>query len=112
MTNKTINTTLTQLALSDFDLAEPDKPLSEPELLAYIAEAIAYMMEHKMDFLMSLLYRLDVAEDKIAIAFLPGNPEPANIALARFVIERQKQRVITKQTFKEQNPSNWNWDLE
>ncbi len=112
MTNKTKNTTLAQLALSDFNLVEPDKPLSEQELLDYLAEAIAYMMEHKMDFLMSLLYRLDIAEDKIAIAFLPGNSEPANIALARTVLDRQKLRVATKQAYREQSPSNWDWDLD
>ena len=100
------------LILRDFELAEPDKPLSDEEMIAYLADAIAYMMEHRMDFLMSLLYRLDVSEGKIAFAMLPGNPLPANRALALAVWERQKQRIATKKSYSEQNPSNWDWDLD
>lgn len=81
-------------------------------MIDYLADAIAYMMEHRMDFLMSLLYRLDVSESKIAYAMLPGNPLSANIALAQAVWERQKQRIATKKAFSEQNPTKWDWDLE
>jgi hypothetical protein len=59
-----------------------------------------------------LLYRLDVAEDKINRALMPGNSEDANIALARLVIDRQKKRIATKRAYREQHPTNWNWDLE
>lgn len=112
MTNKTENSTATQLVLRDFELVSPNKTLSEAELLEYLSDAIGYMMEHKIDYLMSLLYRLDIAEDKIANAILPGNTEAANMALAKIVWERQKQRVATKQAFREQNPSQWNWEME
>lgn len=112
MTNKTENSTTTQLILSDFELALPNKTLTEAELLEYLSDAIAYMMEHRMDFLMSLLYRLDIAEDKIANALLPGNEDPANVALAKIVWERQKLRAATKQAFREQNPTQWNWEME
>jgi hypothetical protein len=112
LTNNTTNTAATQLILSDFELNVPKEPLSEEELLDYLSDAIAYMMEHRMDFLMSLLYRLDVAENKIAQAIMPGNDEPAHRALATAVLERQKQRMATKQAFREQNPSNWNWEMD
>jgi hypothetical protein len=103
---------ITQLILQDFGLAKSEKPFSEQEILDYLAEAIAYMIEHKMDFLLSLLYRLDVSEQKIAFALMPGNSEPANIALAKLVWERQKQRVATKHAYPVQNPLNWSWDDE
>ncbi len=102
----------TQLILRDFGLAEPVKPFNEQEMLDYLADAISYMIEHKMDFLLSLLYRLDVSEQKIAHALMPGNNEPANRALAALVWERQKQRVATKQAYPVQNPSEWSWDDE
>ena len=98
------------MILRDFELAEPKTELSEQELLDYLADAIGYMIEHKMDFLLSLLYRLDVAERKINEALMPGNPEDANIALAKLVLERQKQRVATKRAYREKNPTNWDWD--
>jgi hypothetical protein len=86
--------------------------LNEEEMLSYLGDAISYMIEHKLDFLLSLLYRLDVDENKIRQALLPGNPVQANIALAQLVWERQKQRVATKQHFRKQNPTNWDWDME
>ena len=110
--NNSDNKEVTELVLRDFELAEPKNSLTDKEMLDYLAEAIAYMIEHRMDFLLSLLYRLDISENKIASALMPGNEEPANIALAHLVWERQKQRVATKQAYRVQNPSNWNWDIE
>ena len=109
--NNAVNET-TALILRDFELQTPAAPMSEAELLAYVAEAIGYMIEHKLDFLLSLLYRLDVSEAKINAALSFGTEEPANLALARLVLERQKQRVATKQAYREQNPTTWNWDFE
>jgi hypothetical protein len=102
----------TALVLRDFELLAPEKTMTEEDMIQYLADAIGYMIEHKMDFLLSLLYRLDVDEHKINRALMPGNPIPANIALAHLVWNRQKQRIATKKAFREQNPSNWDWDLE
>ena len=102
----------TALIVRDFELTTPDKEMTEAELLAYLADVIAYMIDKKLDYLLSLLYRLDVSEKKINQALMPGNVEDANVALARLVIERQKQRMATKRVYREQNPTNWNWDLE
>ena len=106
------NAETTALIVRDFELTTPEKPMMEAELLNYLADVIAYMIEKRLDYLLSLLYRLDVAEDKINRALMPGNAEEANVALARLVIERQKRRIATKRAHREQNPSNWNWDLE
>lgn len=103
---------ITALIVRDFELADPNKPLDESAMLAYLSEVISYMIENKLDYLLSLLYRLDVDERKINRALLPGNPTPANEALAKLVWERQKQRVETKRLYREQNPSKWNWDIE
>ena len=112
MTEYSDNNETTALILRDFELAAPQKEMTEQELLDYLAEAIEYMIEHKMDFLLSLLYRLDVSERKINDALSPGNMEAANIALAKLVLERQKLRVATKQAYREKNPSSWNWDID
>ena len=106
------NAETTALIVRDFELETPENPMSEAKLLAYLADVIGYMIEKKLDYLLSLLYRLDVSESKINHALMPGNPEDANVALARLVIERQKQRIATKRAYREQNPSNWNWDLD
>ena len=108
----TENAETTALIVRDFELTAPDKPMTVAELLAYLADVIGYMIEKRLDYLLSLLYRLDVSEKKINHALMPGNTEDANVALARLVIERQKQRIATKKAYREQHPSNWNWDLE
>ena len=112
MTEYSANNETTALILRDFELDEPKTALTEQELLEYLAEAIGYMIEHKLDFLLSLLYRLDVSEQKINYALLPGNEDDANIALAKLVLERQKLRVATKRAYREKHPNTWNWEMD
>ncbi len=106
------NAETTALIVRDFELTTPEKPMTEAELLNYLADVIAYMIENRLDYLLSLLYRLDVAEDKINRALMPGNAEDAIVSVARLVIVRHKRRFATKNAYQDQNPSNWNWDLE
>ena len=87
-------------------------PGSEDELLALLAERIAEMLEQRPDYLMSLLYRLDVLEKKIVPVMHPDAPEPANWGLARLVLERQKERIETKRTVKPEpleGLEGWEW---
>ena len=112
MTDFSENKETTALILRDFELIDPEKEMTEAELLDYLAAAIDYMIEHKLDFLLSLLYRLDVSEQKINEALLPSNKEDANIALAKLVLDRQKLRVATKRAYREKNPSNWDWEMD
>lgn len=87
-------------------------PGSEQELLALLAERIAEMLEQRPEYLMSMLYRLDVLEEKIHPVMRPDAPEPANWGLARLVLERQKQRLETKKTVKPEpleGLEGWEW---
>jgi hypothetical protein len=79
---------------SGLDLAfTEDTPYEQ--LCAYIR----WLMEYKMDFLLSLMYRLDITESSIKKALHPGNPEePAN-TLANLIIERQLNRIETKKKY-------------
>ena len=112
MTDFSADNETTALILRDFELSDPQKEMTEAELLDYLAAAIGYMIEHKLDFLLSLLYRLDISERKINEALLPGNKEEANTALAKLVLDRQKLRVATKRAYRDKNPSNWNWEMD
>ncbi len=87
-------------------------PGSEQELLALLAERIAEMLERRPEYLMSMLYRLDVPEEKIHPVMHPDAPEPANRGLARLVLERQKERIETKRTVKSkplEGMKDWEW---
>jgi hypothetical protein len=97
------------LVRAPFELEAAD-PATEEDLLALLAERIAEMLERRPDYLMSLLYRLDVLEKKIRPVLDPAAPEPAHIGLARLVLERQKQRLETKRNIKpEKLGEDWEW---
>ncbi|MEK7257215.1 MAG: hypothetical protein AAB316_20845 [Bacteroidota bacterium] len=92
------------LILREFEIVPPgDEAPSEEELFQHLCDRIAWLIEHNMEYLLSLLYRNDVDEGKIHFALSPLAPEPANVGLARLVLERQKQRVATKRQFGKQD---------
>lgn len=100
------------LVREPFELENAPPPASEEELLALLADRIAEMLERRPEYLMSLLYRLDVLEKKIAPVMRPDAPEPANWGLARLVLERQKERAETKRTVKPEpleGLEGWEW---
>lgn len=86
--------------LEDFDLIGTEQLAGENELLAVLAQRIGEMLEGQPDYLMSLLYRLDVREEKLRPVMDPYAEEPVNFGLARLVLERQKQRAETKRSVK------------
>ncbi len=101
-----------QLIIKEFELLSPeaDAP-SEEELFQLLCDRISWMIEHNMEYLMSLLYRNDVLEHKILDALSPGNPDPANVALAKLVMERQRQRLATKKQYGNQCSEEVDEDL-
>lgn len=89
------------LLLNTFEV-EAEKISENPdEIFQQLTLQIAWMIEHKMDFLLSLLYRLDVSEEKINLALAPQSPLPADQALALLILERQKQRMETKERYRQ-----------
>jgi hypothetical protein len=100
------------LVTGHFNLPDTTSVVQEEELILILAEKIGEMLEHQPEQLMSLLYRLDVLEEKIRPVMRPDAPEPANIGLARLVVERQKQRINTKKNIKTQpldDLEGWEW---
>jgi len=94
-----------EMIIQDFGLDIPGEGMDEAALFQILADAVAYMIEHRIDFLMSLLYRLDVLEPHINHALSPLCPDPANIALAKLIMDRQKQRVKTKADYRSSDKS-------
>jgi hypothetical protein len=100
------------LVTGPFDLPDTTTVVQEEELIHILAERIGEMLERQPEQLMSLLYRLDVLEEKIGPVMRPDALEPANVGLARLVVERQKQRITTKKNVKTQpleDLEGWEW---
>lgn len=101
----------TDLIRRDFELELQEELIDEAELQRLLANQIAYMIEHQLEILLSLMYRLDIPEDKVHLALSPLSAEAPNVALAKLVIERQKQRAHTKLKYKPEDLGDgWTWD--
>jgi hypothetical protein len=99
-----------ELIRRDFAIDKGLEGVSEEELFQLLADHIDWLIEHRMEWLLSLMYRMDIDEAKVQWAISPLAPEPANIGLARLVLERQKQRAHTKQTYKPEDlGEEWEW---
>jgi len=87
--------------------------MDEAALLALVAERVAELLECQPEYLMSLLYRLDVLEEKIVPVMRGQSTEPIPQALARLILERQKQRLETRRTVKprptDEATDEWAW---
>ena len=82
-----------------FELDPTPEPPGEEELLRLLTLRIEYLIEHRMDYLLSLLYRMDVLEPKIKAALHPLAPDPPALGLAKRVLERQKERNQTRKQY-------------
>jgi hypothetical protein len=59
-----------------FELENVPPQADEAELLALLSERIEEMLERRPEYLMSLLYRLDVLEEKIRPVMRPRRTGP------------------------------------
>ncbi|MCE2790616.1 MAG: hypothetical protein LW630_11985 [Saprospiraceae bacterium] len=79
----------------------------EHDLLMLIAERTQWMLDHDKDLLLSYLYRLDIAESAIDKALMPGNPDSAAVAIAKLILQRQKERMESKKKYKVDPIEDW-----
>lgn len=78
--------------------------LSESDLYTAIRDRVEHLLEKNPELLMSYLYRLDVLEVKINAVLSPIAIVPPIEGLARLILERQKERIATKQKYKSDPP--------
>ncbi|MBK7476716.1 MAG: hypothetical protein IPN74_17035 [Haliscomenobacter sp.] len=86
----------TELLAQDFAIEGAPGEISEEQLLRILSDQVAFLIENRMEFLLSLMYRLDIDERKVDWALSPLSPDPPEGVIARLVLERQKQRAWTK----------------
>jgi hypothetical protein len=89
------DTVIRGLIAQDFDL-QVIEDQDEEALLAHVARRVEQLLEGDKDFLMGMLYRLDVLEEKILAALSKTEKDPVPLALAKLILERQKQRYKSK----------------
>lgn len=95
-------TTARQLIIQDFELESYDIPEDQEDLLIWLADYVAELIERRLEYLLSWLYRMDIPEVAVQAAFSPRHPEPANETIARLILIRQEERARTKQKYPQQ----------
>lgn len=95
------------IILQNFELEVHGENISEEELLDLLTDQVSFLIDRKLDFLLSLLYRLDIEEHKIKIVLYNQEViEPAR-GLAQLILERQKERNRTKTEYKSKGDGTW-----
>ncbi len=93
--------------LFDNFLPESESILDEPALLELFTKRVEEMMQGDLDLLLSSLYRLDVEEYKIQHA-LRSTHIPAARGIAKLIIDRQKEKIITRKKYaSEKKKKDW-----
>ena len=78
----------------------PNDSEKEAAILEAIRNRVVDMLEKQPDLLFSYMYRLDVEEWRIKKA-LKESAETPDLTLSKLIWERQKQRLATRQAYKE-----------
>jgi len=62
---------------------------------------ISEMLDDDFNRLLNLLYRMDVSEEKVKRAFVPGQPGSISEDLADLVLQREIQKILTRRKYKD-----------
>jgi len=79
---------------------DPRNELSEEELRNHLASVIKSYLNNSLNDLMNIFYRIDLDENSVKHAFKLDSEEAIAEHLAMLVIERQKQKILLRQKFK------------
>jgi hypothetical protein len=99
-------TALTKVIEKDFQIADEDSLIPAIDILnfedlkKYLTEKLSYLLEHKYDKLINILYKIDVSEKKLGELFSGSNRDSIPEVLAELIIERQLQKVKFRQLYK------------
>ena len=90
------------------ELTIQDSYLDKETLVTAMQQRVQELLQNQPDLLFSYLYRLDVLEHKIQSAL--SHSENVSKALAELIIDRQIERIRTKQEYR-LDAEKWNWDF-
>ena len=99
-----------QLELNKYDL-QITTSYSFDHLLENLSVFINHLITNDFNLLISLLYRLDISEEKLQTLLKQNQQEQAGKLIAQLIIERQLKVIKTRKTFKGNNdiPEDEKW---
>jgi protein involved in sex pheromone biosynthesis len=92
---------------------EVDLParISDQELKVRLTAHINHLINHDFEKLVSVLYRIDVSEEKLKTVLKENPDEDAGKIIADLIIERQLQKINSRKETKSNNniPDDEKW---
>lgn len=86
------------LVIKELDISDPGLEFSTIEKLTlWLSGEIQVLIDRDFQGLLNILYRIDVSEDKAKLAFTTSNPADE---IAKLIIERELQKVATREKYK------------
>jgi hypothetical protein len=86
-----------QLLLKDLDIDDPGLIFSKMEALQnWLAGEIAVLLDRDFQRLLNILYRIDINESKVKLAFTADKPA---WEIAGLIIERELKKVATRREY-------------
>lgn len=79
--------------------------ISIEELQKQLAIHINHLIKNDFEKLIAYLYRVDVSEQKLKLLLQQFPGEDAGNIIARLIIERQQQKIKTRQQFSQRDDS-------
>lgn len=93
------NKQLIQNLQNEFAVAIPPT-ISFDQMIAVIAVPVNELIKNDFQKLVSILYRLDVSEPKLRYMLKMHNEEDAGKIIATLIVERELQKIKTRQEFR------------
>jgi hypothetical protein len=94
---------------NDLEAFGQQDEMQETELLNAIAIRVQELLNTDKGLLLSYMYRLDIAERKIAEALENQGDESIAHVLAKLILQRQKDRLATKKKYKQPPITGWEY---
>jgi hypothetical protein len=85
---------------------------SEEDLLNLIEQYVQELVDTNFEQLLRILYRIDIADYKVKKAIDNVGATNAARAIAELILEREKEKIITRQKYKSDTNSDWIFDEE
>lgn len=98
------NKPLIEILQKEFLLCLPEN-ISISDLKQKLSEHINYLITNNFNQLVSLLYHIDISESKLKALLKENASENTGDIIAELIIERQLQKIKTRQQFKQRDSS-------
>jgi len=95
---------------AELEIESKDFAISEEDLLMAISSRVAHLIDRDSGLLFSYLYRLDISESQLDNVINTPSPEAISDRIAQLILERQKERIMTKKKYNQGPPlEGWEW---